>query len=108
MPYNINKGVGRSFEFKGLRTTYVFCALGGLIAAILFYFVCGLVLPFPLSISLVVLIAVGSIGGSYYLNAVYGEHGLALERAKRKLPQRVQFSRRVFCMLIQKKDTDEF
>lgn len=100
MSYKVNKGVGRSFEFKGLRTSYVFMVLGGLVASILIYFVCGLILPFTLTIIIVASLAIGSVGGAYYLNAVYGEHGLALERARRRLPQRVQNDRRVASLLL--------
>ena len=46
MNYKINKGVGRSFEFKGLRAMYVFLALGGIVGGIILYFILGAFLPF--------------------------------------------------------------
>lgn len=108
MSYKVNKGVGRSFEFKGLRTSYVFMALGGLVASVLLYFVCGLFLPSTLTILLVAVVSLGSIGGAYYLNAVYGEHGLSLERSNRRLPQRIQNDRRIYALLSKESEKDEF
>ena len=73
MEYPINKGVGRSFEFKGLQTIYVFIALGGIVIGVLLYFILGLFLPFEISIILVAIVMIGSVGVAYYLNGKYGD-----------------------------------
>ena len=104
MEYSINKGVGRSFEFKGLQTTYVFIALGGIVFSILMYFVFGLFLPFSVTIIFVSIIVIACVGGAYYLNAKYGENGLLIERGERKMYQRIQNDTRVKAMIICKKD----
>jgi len=57
MNYKINKGVGRSFEFKGLRAMYVFLALGGIIGVIMLYFLLGAFLPFGVTRTIVSLVA---------------------------------------------------
>lgn len=100
MTYKINKGVGRSFEFKGLRTTYVFLSLGGIIVSIFLYFILGLLFPIEITISLVVLSALISVGGAYYLNSHFGENGLTHAHAQRKCVQRIQNNTRVKNMII--------
>ena len=104
MEYPINKGVGRSFEFKGLQTIYVFIALGGIVIGVLLYFILGLFLPFEISIIVVAIVAIGCVGAAYYLNGKYGETGLLMERGARKLHQRIQNDRRVRSLIIRKGD----
>lgn len=99
MTYKTNKGVGKSFEFKGLRTTYVFLALGGIVLSILFYFILGLILPFAVTITLVIFIALGAVGLAYYLNAHFGESGLKYTIAQMKTIQRIQMDRRIYKLM---------
>lgn len=106
MEYPINKGVGRSFEFKGLQTTYVFIALGGIIISVLLYFILGLIFPFEVTLAIVSVIVIGCVVGAYYLNGKYGETGLLKERGARKLHQRIQNDKRVREMII--KNNNEF
>lgn len=102
MTYKTNKGVGKSFEFKGLRTTYVFMALGGIVLSILFYFILGLLLPFAVTLIIVILIALGSIGLAYYMNAHFGESGLKYAIAQIKTIQRIQMDKRIYKIVIVK------
>jgi hypothetical protein len=99
MNYKINKGVGRSFEFKGLRAMYVFLALGGIIGGIMLYFLLGAFLPFGVTMTIVSLVALGCVALSYYLNSSMGEYGLRHFFVQRKTFQRVQNNRRVRDML---------
>lgn len=99
MTFKINKGVGKSFEFKGLQSTYVFIALGGVIGAILLYFLLGLFLPFGVTIGLTILFALICVGGAYFLSAKYGEHGIRFAWAARKTVQRVHNNMRISVMM---------
>ena len=36
MNYNINKGIGRTVEFKGLKAQYLFIFVGGLLGTLIF------------------------------------------------------------------------
>jgi hypothetical protein len=36
MNYNINKGIGRTVEFKGLKAQYLFIFAGGLLGTLIF------------------------------------------------------------------------
>ena len=95
MNYKINKGVGRSFEFNGLRAMYVFLALGGIVGGIILYFILGAFLPFGVTMMIVSLVALGSVALSYYLNSSMGEHGLRHFFVQRRTFQRVQNDQRV-------------
>lgn len=102
MNYRINKGVGKSFEFKGLRTTYVFLALGGIIVSILLYFLLGLLLPFEVTLAIIILCVLASVGGAYYLNYHFGENGLSYSRAQWRTYQLIRNNKRV-CSLMRDK-----
>lgn len=94
MFYQINKGVGKSFVFKGLSTTYVFIAIGGIVFCILLYFILGVILDTFTCLAIIGAILIAIIGGDYYLNARYGEHGFKHARAKRKTSEWIRCDRR--------------
>ena len=75
--YAINKGVGRSVEYKGLKARYLFIFAGGLLAVFVVFvimYICG--------ISQWVCIGFGAVAASalvwltFHLNAKYGQYGL--------------------------------
>ena len=72
MQYTINKGIGCSVEFKGLKAQYLFIFAGGLLAVFILF---GVV-----SASLLV-------WGTFHLNARYGEYGLMKLAAARRHPR---------------------
>ena len=75
--YSINKGIGRSVEYKGLKAQYLFIFAGGLLALFVVF-----VIMYVAGISQWVCIGFGITGASllvwltFHLNAKYGEHGL--------------------------------
>jgi len=77
MEYTINKGIGRSSEFKGLKAQYLFIFAAGLLSVFVLF-----VVMYMAGVSQWVCIAFGVITGSilvwgtFYLNERYGEHGL--------------------------------
>lgn len=75
--YAINKGVGRSVEYKGLKAQYLFIFAGGLLAVFVVFvimYICG--------ISQWVCIVFGAVAASalvwltFHLNTKYGQYGL--------------------------------
>lgn len=98
MKYPINKGVGRSIEFKGLRSQYLFIFAGGLVVVFLLF-----IILFVAGVNQWICIPFGVISGSllvwltFKLNARYGEHGLmkllAEKRHPRYLIHRIRVSR---------------
>ena len=88
MEYNVNKGIGKSVEFKGLKAQYLFIFAGGLLAVFVVF-----VIMYMIGIDQWVCIGFGVIAASalvwltFNLNARYGEHGLMKLLAKRQYPR---------------------
>lgn len=96
--YQINKGINKSVEFRGIRAQYIMYLGGGLVILLVLFailyiagvhsFVC---------IAVVLLLGVGLIGFIYRLNNKYGQYGLLKKMANRRLPSYIKCnSRRVF------------
>ena len=86
--YEINKGVGRTVEFKGLKAQYLFIFAGGLLGI----FVLVVVL-YMTGVSQFICLTLGTIGATiivwqtFSLNKKYGEHGLMKTGARRNHPR---------------------
>jgi hypothetical protein len=96
--YSINKGIGRSAEFQGLKSQYLFLFAGGLLAVFIIF-----VVMYMAGVSQWICIGFGVIAasvlvyGTFYLNKKYGEHGLMKWQALRNHPRfiinRIRISR---------------
>lgn len=96
--YEINKGVNRALEFKGIKAQYIIYLAAGLVILLLLFatlfiagvntYVCiGLIIP--LGIFLFIFIQ--------YLSNKFGEYGLMKKIAQKQLPKAIQSrSRKVF------------
>lgn len=88
MEYSINKGVGRSVEFKGLKAQYLFIFAGGLLAVFVVFIV-----MYMMGIGQWVCIGFGVTAASalvwltFRLNAKHGEYGLMKLGASRRRPR---------------------
>ena len=86
--YSINKGIGRSPEFKGLRSRYLFIFAGGLLAVLIVFMVL-----YMAGVNQWICIALGIVSASvlvwatFRLNARYGEWGLMKMQAARNHPR---------------------
>ena len=100
MEYNINKGIGKSVEFKGLKAQYLFIFAGGLLAV---FVVC--VIMYMAGIGQWVCIGFGVVSASvlvwatFRMNTKYGEWGLMKLHALRSHPRYI-INRRKFLRLI--------
>ncbi|UOV00144.1 MULTISPECIES: DUF4133 domain-containing protein [Flavobacteriales] len=86
--YHINKGIGRTVEFKGLKAQYLFIFAGGLLGVLIFV----MIMYMAGVNTYLCLIIGGSISGlliwqTFALNRKYGEHGLMKLGARRKHPK---------------------
>lgn len=82
--YHINKGIGRTVEFKGLKAQYLFIFVGIL--------VCVMIMYMAGANTYLCLFLGGSSAGiliwqTFSLNGRYGEHGLMKLGAKKKHPR---------------------
>ena len=86
--YNINKGIGQSVEFKGLKAQYLFIFAGGLLAVFVLF-----VILFLAGVNQWVCIGTGVVSASllvwqtFALNRRFGEYGLMKLMAKRSRPR---------------------
>jgi len=99
--YQINKGVSKPIEFKGLRAQYIAYLAVGLVLLLIAFavlYICGLGLW-------VIMPVIGGLGtGLFYgvnrLSHRFGEHGLQKFFAKKQLPACLKCrSRKLFIQL---------
>mgnify|MGYP003514325150 FL=1 len=104
--YPVNKGIGRSVEFKGLKAQYLFIFVGGLLALFVLF-----VILYIIGIDQWICIGFGVVSTSvlvwqtFALNARYGEHGLMKLGATKSHP-RYLLNRRRISRLIKKRKED--
>ena len=98
--FEINKGVDRTVEFKGLKAQYLFLFAGGLLAVfilVVVLYLCG--------VSQVACLVIGVVGATivvwqtFTMNRKYGQYGLMKKGAVRMHP-RYLVNRRTVCHLI--------
>jgi len=88
MEYNINKGIGRTVEFKGLKAQYLFIFAGGLLGVLIL-----LMVLYMAGVNTYICLFTGASGASlivwktFSLNQKYGEHGLMKAGAKKRHPK---------------------
>ena len=101
--YPVNKGIGRSVEFKGLKAQYLFIFVGGLLALFVLF-----VILYMIGIDQWICIGFGVVSASvlvwqtFALNARYGEHGL-MKLGGTKSHPRYLLNRRRISRLIKKR-----
>lgn len=96
--YQINKGINRSIEFKGLRAQYIWYLGGGVVALLIIYAVMYIIgIPSLICIGIILIAGTGLILKIYDMSGRYGEHGLMKTIAKRQVPKVIKtYSRKVF------------
>ena len=98
--FEINKGVGRSVEFKGLKAQYLFLFAGGLLAVfilVVILYLCG--------VSQIACLGIGVVGATlvvwqtFAMNRKYGQYGLMKKGAVRMLPRYLLNRRTVYHLI---------
>lgn len=85
--FPINRGIGKSVEFKGLKSQYLFIFVGGLLAIFVLF-----VVMYMIGIDQWICIGFGVVAASvlvwqtFALNGKYGEYGLMKLQARRSHP----------------------
>ncbi len=86
--YAINKGIGRSVEFKGLKAQYLFIFAGGLLAVLIL-----VMILYTLGVHSWLCLGVGVglaslvVWQTFSLNQRYGEYGLMKKAAHKRHPR---------------------
>ena len=103
--YHVNKGIGRSVEFKGLKAQYLFIFGGGLLALFVLF-----VILYMIGIDQWICIGFGVVSASvlvwqtFALNARYGEHGLMKLGATKSHPRYLLNRRRISRLIKKRKE----
>lgn len=86
--YHINKGIGRTVEFKGLKAQYLFIFAGGLLGLV----ICVMII-YMAGVNTYFCLILGGVSSGiliwqiFSLNGKYGEYGLMKMGARKKHPQ---------------------
>ncbi|MDV3950340.1 conjugal transfer protein TraF [Elizabethkingia anophelis] len=86
--YKINRGIGRTVEFKGLKAQYLFIFAGGLLGTLIL-----VMILYMAGVNSYACLFLGIGGASlivwqtFALNKRYGEHGLMKIGARKKYPR---------------------
>ena len=98
--WEINKGVGRTVEFKGLKAQYLFLFAGGLLAVfilVVILYLCG--------VSQIACLVIGVVGATlvvwqtFSMNRKYGQYGLMKKGAVRMHPRYLLNRRTVYNLI---------
>jgi hypothetical protein len=96
--YQINKGINKSIEFKGLKAQYIWYLGGGLLGLLILF-----VVLYIIGISQYICMAIALLGGTglvykvYGMSNKYGAHGMMKTLAKRSIPKVIKSnSRKLF------------
>lgn len=90
MNFEINKGIGRNVEFKGLESQYLFVFAAGLLAVFVVF-----VILYMAGVNQWMCIGFGVVAATllvwltFRLNAKYGTHGLMKAAARKRHPRYV-------------------
>ena len=96
--YQINKGINKSIEFKGLKAQYIWYFGGGAVALLVLF-----AMMYIIGVNSFVCLGIILLAGTvlvlkvYALSNKYGEHGMMKAIAKRGVPNVLKsYSRKVF------------
>jgi hypothetical protein len=96
--YQINKGINKSIEFKGLKAQYIWYLGGGIVGLLIVFAILYIIGINPFMCVGIILIA-GSflVFKVYTMSNKYGEHGMMKKLAQRSVPPTVKSnSRKLF------------
>lgn len=102
--YQINKGINKPIEFKGLKAQYIWYLGGGLLALLILFailYICG-VNTF-VCLAIIIIFGTRLFMHVYKLSHKYGQHGMMKAVAKRSIPDTVKsYTRKIFINLCKK------
>ena len=96
MEYSINKGIGETVEYKGLKAQYLFIFAAGLLALFVLFvvmYMCGV--PQWFCIGFGAVLATALVALTFRLNARYGRYGLMKVAAVKYHPRYIINRRRL-------------
>ena len=103
MEYGMNKGVGRSVEFRGRTSQYLFLFAAGMLASLLLTMVLYMAGADRTLCILVALVCMSLVvWGTFRMNRRYGPHGLMKRLAARRHPRRIIHRRSIRHLIVKR------
>lgn len=96
--YQINKGVNKPVEFRGLKAQYIWwlgMGIAGLLLLFTGMYLCGV--PVFVSLPLIAVLGIFWFRYVYRLSRRYGEHGMMKKMAARAIPNAIKINRTLRC-----------
>lgn len=86
--YQINKGINKPIEFKGLKAQYIWYLGGGLVALLILFAIIYIIgVNVFICLALIVSLSTALFMYVYKLSRIYGEFGLMKKVAKKAVPK---------------------
>ena len=86
--YQINKGINKSIEFKGLKAQYIWYLGGGLVGLLIIFAIIYIIgVNIFLCLAIIVSAGTGLFMYVYKMSRTYGEHGLMKKIARKAVPK---------------------
>jgi hypothetical protein len=86
--YQINKGINKSIEFKGLKAQYIWYLGGGLVGLLVLFAVLYLIgINMFICMGLIIILTTALFMYVYKLSRTYGEYGLMKKMAQKAVPK---------------------
>ena len=99
--YQINKGINKSIEFKGLKAQYIWYFAGGLVGLLIVFAILYIIGINPfLCVAIILIAGTALVLKVYAISNKYGEHGMMKKLAARSVPHAIKTnSRKTFKQL---------
>ena len=103
--YNINKGINKPIEFKGLKAQYIGYLGAGLVVLLVLFSILYITgVNMFICLGLILILGTMLFVFVYKISHQYGQYGLMKKAAKRSVPSHVLCaSRRLFIQLLRNK-----
>ena len=86
--YQINKGINKPIEFKGLKAQYIWYLGGGLVILLIFFAIIYIIgINVFICLAVIICLATALFMYVYKLSRTYGEFGLMKKVAKKAVPK---------------------
>jgi hypothetical protein len=106
--YEINKGINRSIEFKGIKAQYIIYLAAGLVLLLLIFAILYMIgISIYLCLGIVIPAGAGLFLAVKHYSNTYGEHGLIKKAAQRNLPSCIQSRSRKFFNQLRETDNEK-
>ena len=93
--YQINKGINKSIEFKGLKAQYIWYFAGGLVGLLMVFAILYIIGINPfLCVGIILIAGTALVLKVYAISNRYGEHGMMKKLAARSVPHAIKSNSR--------------